>query len=133
MTLAFTWEEWAAHDALGLAERVRMGDVTPTELAQQVVAGIARTNPAVSAVVQVFDDVVADPLRDGMNPQGPFAGVPFLMKDLGPTLKGRLQEFGSLFMRGNPPAEDAWLTATDTYETAAGGEPGHRVSGLAHR
>lgn len=110
MTLAFSWDEWAAHDAVGLAQRVRHGDVTAAELAQQVAAGISRTNPAVSAVVQVFDDVVADPLRDGLNPQGPFAGVPFLMKDLGPTLKGRLQEFGSVFMRGNRPTEDAWLT-----------------------
>ena len=59
-----------------------------------------------------FEDfqLVADPAADGMNPDGPLAGVPFLMKDLGPTLKGRLQEFGSLFMRGNRPAEDAWLT-----------------------
>jgi amidase len=31
--------------------------------------------------------------------------VPFLMKDLGPTMKGRLQEMGSLFMRGNRPGE----------------------------
>jgi amidase len=36
--------------------------------------------------------------------------VPFLMKDLGPTLKGRLQEMGSLFMRGNRPPADTFLT-----------------------
>ena len=29
MTLAMSWDEWAAHDALGLAERVRQGDVSP--------------------------------------------------------------------------------------------------------
>ena len=111
MTLAMSWDEWAAHDAVGLAERVRRGELTPAELAQQAAAGIAKTNPSVSAVVEVFEDVVADPLRDGMNPGGPFAGVPFLMKDLGPTLKGRLQEMGSLFMRGNRATVDAWLTS----------------------
>lgn len=26
MTLAMSWDEWAAHDALGLAQRVRAGD-----------------------------------------------------------------------------------------------------------
>lgn len=110
MTLAMTWEEWAAHDGLALAERIRKGDVTAAEVARQAVAGIAKTDPALSAVVEVFDDVVADPLKDGLNPDGPLGGVPFLMKDLGPTLQGRLQEQGSLFMRGNRPAEDAWLT-----------------------
>ena len=110
MNLPMSWEEWAAHDALGLAERVRKGELSAAELARQAAAGIAKTNPALSAVVEVFDDVVADPLRDGLDPAGPFAGVPFLMKDLGPTLKGRLQEQGSLFMRGHRPAADTWLT-----------------------
>ena len=110
MTLAMSWDEWAAQDATALAEKVRRGELKAAELAQQAAAGIAKTNPALSAVVEVFEDVVADPLKDGLNPQGPFAGVPFLMKDLGPTLKGRLQEQGSLFMRGNRPTEDAWLT-----------------------
>ena len=104
MTLAMSWDEWAGHDATALAERVRKGEVTAAELAAQVAAGIAMTNPAVSAVVEVFDDVVADPLKDGMAPDGVFAGVPYLMKDLGPTLKGRLQEMGSLLMRGNSAA-----------------------------
>ncbi|MBN8749170.1 Putative amidase AmiC [Xylophilus ampelinus] len=110
MTLAMSWDEWAAQDATALAEKVRQGELTAADLAQQAAAGIAKTNPTLSAVVEVFEDVVADPLKDGLNPQGPFAGVPFLMKDLGPTVKGRLQEQGSLFMRGNRPTEDAWLT-----------------------
>jgi len=109
MTLAMSWDEWAAHDALGLAERVRQGDVSPAELAAQAVAGVAKTDAAISAVVEVFDDVVADPLKDGMNPDGVFAGVPYLMKDLGPTLKGRLQEMGSLLMKGNRATEDSYL------------------------
>ena len=110
MTLAMSWDEWARHDAIALAGRVRAGELTPAELAAQAAAGIARTNPALSAVVEVFDDVVADPLADGMDPDGPFAGVPYLMKDLGPTLKGRLQEMGSLLMRGHRPQADSVLT-----------------------
>jgi len=110
MTLAMSWEEWAAHDAVGLADRIRQGEVTAAELARQAQAAIEKINPSVCAVVEVFDDVVVDPLQDGMNPDGPFAGVPLLMKDLGPTLQGRLQEFGSFFMRGNRAQADAWLT-----------------------
>ncbi|ODT36894.1 MAG: amidase [Lautropia sp. SCN 70-15] len=110
MPLPMTWDEWAAHDATALAERVRKRELTPAELAAQAAAAIERVNPQVSAVIEVFDDVVADPLADGMNPDGFFAGVPFLMKDLGPTLKGRLQEMGSRLMRGNRAAADAFLT-----------------------
>jgi len=110
MTLAMSWDEWAKHDAVGLAERVRKGELKPAELAAQAAAGIARTNPALDAVVEVFDDVVADPLKDGMNPDGVFGGVPYLMKDLGPTLKGRLQEFGSQIMQGHRPVQDSFLT-----------------------
>ncbi|MFE1597313.1 amidase [Methylobacterium sp. ID0610] len=110
MTLAMSWEEWAAHDATALAERVRTKQVTAAELAAQVAAGVARTNPALSAVVELFEDAVADPFVDGTNAAGAFAGVPFLMKDLGPTLKGRLQEMGSLLMRGNRAPADSYLT-----------------------
>lgn len=110
MTLAMSWDEWAAHDGLALADRVRKGEVSAAELAAQAAAGIAKTNPQLDAVVEVFDDVVADPLKDGMNPAGVFAGLPYLMKDLGPTLRGRLQEFGSQMMQGHRPAEDGFLT-----------------------
>ena len=105
-----SWDEWTRKDALALAGMLRNGEVTPRELAEQVAAGIARVNPALSAVVEIFDDVVADPLRDGMQPGGPFAGVPYLMKDLGPTLKGRRQEMGARLMRGNQASSDSFLT-----------------------
>lgn len=110
MTTAMSWDEWAKHDGVALARRVRRREVTPAELAAQAAAAVAALNPALSAVVEVFDDVVADPLRDGMDPEGVFAGVPYLMKDLGPTLRGRLQEMGSLLMRGNRAAADSYLT-----------------------
>ena len=110
MTLAMSWDEWATHDAVALAERVRRGELTAAELAAQAAAGVARLNPLLSAVVEVFDDAVADPYQAGAHADGFFAGVPFLMKDLGPTMRGRLQEMGSLFMRGQRVAEDSFLT-----------------------
>ncbi|MDI1265319.1 MAG: amidase [bacterium] len=110
MTLPMSWDEWAGHDGTALAARVRKGDVTATELAAQVAAGIAKVDPELSGVVELFEDALADPATDGTNLDGPFAGLPFLMKDLGPTLKGRLQEMGSLMMRGNRAAGDTFLT-----------------------
>ena len=99
MTLPMSWNEWAQHDAVGLAARVRGGDVTPKELARQAAAGIAQGR---SRAVGCRRGVRRRDRRsrcDGANLGGPFAGVPYLMKDLGPTLKGRLQEMGSLYAR----------------------------------
>jgi Asp-tRNA(Asn)/Glu-tRNA(Gln) amidotransferase A subunit family amidase len=110
MTLAMSWDEWTQHDGTALATRVRNGELTPTELAAQAAAAVAKVDPALCGVVELFQDVIADPATDGANLDGPFAGLPFLMKDLGPTLKGRLQEMGSLMMRGNRATADTFLT-----------------------
>ena len=59
----------------------------------------------------MFEDVIADPAKDSANLVGPLAGLPFLMKDLGPTMKGRLEEMGSLYMRGNRADADTFLTS----------------------
>ena len=59
----------------------------------------------------MFEDVIADPAKDGANLVGPFAGLAFLMKALRPTTKGRPQEMGSLYMRGNRADADTFLTS----------------------
>ncbi|WP_315765520.1 MULTISPECIES: amidase [unclassified Bradyrhizobium] len=111
MTLAMSWDEWARHDGVALAKRVKNGELTATELAAQAAAAIAKVDPALSGVVELFDDALTDPAKAGADLAGPFAGLPFLMKDLGPTMAGRLQEMGSLFMRGNRAGADTFLTA----------------------
>lgn len=111
MKLAMNWNEWSTYDAVGLAELVREGQITPKEVAQQVSRAIEAVNPEINAVIEVFDDAVNEPEKDGTNLDGVFAGVPFLMKDLGPTVKGRLQEMGSLLMQGNRATADSFLTS----------------------
>lgn len=110
MAFALNWDEWADHDALALAELARSGQITTAELAEQANVAIERVNTDLSAVIEVFEDVVENPLKDGMIPDGVFAGVPFLMKDIGPALAGRKQEMGSLLMQGNVTSADSFLT-----------------------
>jgi Asp-tRNA(Asn)/Glu-tRNA(Gln) amidotransferase A subunit family amidase len=110
MTLAMSWDEWARHDGVALASLVSKGEVTAAELASQAAAGVAKVDTEISAVVEIFDDAVENPEQAGANLAGALAGVPFLMKDLGPTMRGRLQEMGSLLMRGNRAAVDTFLT-----------------------
>lgn len=72
-------EEYASHDAVGLAELVRTGHVTPRELAQCVVEAVERVDPVLGAVVAVHADRVDQP----WDPEdGPFTGVPTMLKDL---------------------------------------------------
>ena len=106
-----SWDEWAQHDGIALAARVKKGEIMPAELAAQAAAGIAKVDPTLSGVVEMFEDVIADPAKDGANLVGPFAGLAFLMKALRPTTKGRPQEMGSLYMRGNRADADTFLTS----------------------
>ena len=93
-SLTLNWDEYLKYDAVGLANLVSTRQVSATELANQAHAAIEALNPSINAVIEVFDDVVADPVLDGMNPRGKFHGVPLLMKDLGSRMKGRTQESG---------------------------------------
>ena len=71
-------DDYQSHDAVGLAALVRDQKVTAQELMDAARARAAQVNPRINAVV-----VDVDPPRSGSE-TGPFAGVPFLLKDLGP-------------------------------------------------
>ena len=73
--------EYAQFDGLGLAELVSRGEVTPFELVAEAMARIDRLNPALNAVVY-HTPGRARARAKGRLPDGPFKGVPFLMKDI---------------------------------------------------
>ena len=98
--VVLSWDEWSRLDAVSMAALVRQGDVSAAELASQAAEAVALMNPKLNAVLEVFEDVVESPLKDGMNPDGALAGVPMLVKDVGSGLKGRLQERGAKFLEG---------------------------------
>lgn len=101
-------DEYAKFDALGLAELVRAGDVTPRELAATALEAIEAVNPELNAVVEVYRDRIDD-LDDDSLAAGPMCGVPFLMKDTGAFMAGRKTEWGSRLCRGNTATEDAFF------------------------
>jgi amidase len=71
-----------AADATALAALVAKHEVTPTELLDAALAAVEARNPAINAVVLVQEGVARHAIAEGL-PQGPFRGVPFLIKDLG--------------------------------------------------
>ena len=74
-------EDFEQHDLLGLAELVRTGQTTPRELRDEVLERIEARNPALNAVTHVAQDVARSTIEEGL-PDGPFRGVPYLLKDL---------------------------------------------------
>ena len=98
--------DYLAHDATGLAELVRRGEVTPLELVETALARIERLNPQVNAVIHRMDQSARGIAR-GPLAEGPLRGVPFLVKDLMATVRGEPFTCGSGFLRGYRASQDA--------------------------
>lgn len=69
-------------DATDLAAAVAARQVSPGELLDRALAATAKLNPELRAVVLVQEETARAHIAAGL-PQGPFRGVPFLLKDLG--------------------------------------------------
>ncbi len=71
------WED----DATGLALKVRAGDVAALELVDAAIARAERVNPEINAIVEKQYEDARERAKHA-DRQAPFAGVPFLIKDL---------------------------------------------------
>src|SRR4051812_31178301 len=95
--------EYEQYDALGLAELVRRHEVSAAELLDAAIERVEARNPAVNAVTMKLYDYGKQAIADGL-PDGPFRGVPFLMKDLTSPVAGVPMTRGSKFFADTPPA-----------------------------
>ncbi len=84
-----SFEEYRGHDALALADLVRRRKVAPGELLDVALARARAVNPAINAITVDDEAHARQSIAAGL-PQGPLTGVPFLLKDLGATLKGTI-------------------------------------------
>ena len=75
------FKDYANYDALGLAELVKTGAVTPTQLLEEAIQRRNQLNPHINAIIHNMDQLAHDAIAQGV-PQGAFFGVPFLIKDL---------------------------------------------------
>jgi amidase len=95
--------DYEQYDALGLAELVRRDKVTPRDLLEAAIERVEARNPAVNAVVMKLYDYGRKAIAEGL-PEGPFRGVPFLMKDLTSAVAGVPMTRGSRFFADTPPS-----------------------------
>lgn len=100
-------------DATAQAELVRSKACSASELLEETIAGIRRVDPKLNAVViPLFDEARAQ-LARGEVGDGPFHGVPMLLKDLGATLAGAPQYGGTRVLR-----DRRWISPRDSELTA---------------
>ncbi len=103
-----TFDEYRRYDALGLAELVQRGEVQATELLDIAIKRTEEVNPQINAVIhKMYDE--GKRLAAQLDKQAPFAGVPFLIKDLGLEVKGFPLRTGSKGYEGYVSREDSVL------------------------
>jgi len=92
-------DELSTMDGVAQAELVRRRDVTPLELVDAAIARIERVNPTINAVITpLFEDARQAAVSPDL-PDGPFRGVPFLLKDIGAMQKGQPYYMGNRALR----------------------------------
>ncbi|HEY1059032.1 MAG TPA: amidase [Limnobacter sp.] len=99
------FKEFDQYDALGLAQLIAAGQVTPLELLEESIARTEKVNSRINAVIRPMYDISRK--RGGEAFSGPFAGVPFLLKDLVASYAGVEMSSGSRFFKGFVPAQDS--------------------------
>ncbi|KAA3661551.1 MAG: amidase [Chloroflexi bacterium] len=102
-------DDYAGYDAIGLAELVKRGDVTPLELVEAAIACIEQHNPQINAVIHKMYEQARERAQ-GSLPDGPFKGVPFLLKDLLSAYAGEPMRSGSRFHKDVVPTEHSMMT-----------------------
>ncbi len=100
--------EYDRYDAVGLADLVRKKEISSRDLLDEARARCDRVNPKLNAVIHRTDEQ-AGRAASAIDLAQPLAGVPFLVKDLGPALAGAPLTSGSKLFANYIPAEDGEL------------------------
>ena len=99
--------DYTHYDGVGLAELVRAKEVAPGELVEEAVGRIEALNPQLNAVIHAMYDTARRAAASRDLPDGPFHGVPFLLKDLLADVAGVPSTSGSRFHVGYLPDCDS--------------------------
>jgi Asp-tRNA(Asn)/Glu-tRNA(Gln) amidotransferase A subunit family amidase len=91
--MALSFEDYRRHDALGLAALIRKKEVSAAEVAEAAIARAEAVNPKINAIVEPLYDRARTAASGPLT--GPFAGVPWAVKDLNHPIKGVRMTGGS--------------------------------------
>jgi Asp-tRNA(Asn)/Glu-tRNA(Gln) amidotransferase A subunit family amidase len=102
--------DYEKYDGMGLAELVRKRDVKPEEVLETTLARAAELNPALNAIVTPLYDEARRALAAGL-PEGPFTGVPYVIKELVVSVRGAATTSASRLLEKNVAAADSEIVA----------------------
>jgi amidase len=102
--------DFASYDLIGLNELVRLHGVRAEEVLEACIAAIERDNKRLNAVVTTLYDQARQQLAD-QPPGALFAGLPFLLKDLGAHCAGTPLTSGARYARNYVSSRDTELVA----------------------
>jgi amidase len=97
--------EYITCDATELAARIRRGEVQPIELVEKAIASIEAVNPTLNAVMHPMYEAARAAAHN--LPDGPFRGVPMVVKDYDGFVKGEPYTAGTRFLEGFVPDHDS--------------------------
>ena len=97
------FKEYRQYDATGLAELVAKKDVTAAELLEAALARAAEVHGSINAVTTPMTDIGRARAKEVLT--GPFAGVPFLIKDIAQDYAGVPTTSGSRALATFKPTE----------------------------
>lgn len=101
-----TFSEYHKCDGLGLAELVRTRQITPADLVEEAISRIEAHNQKINAVIcKLYDQARA--AAKGELPDGPFKGVPFLLKDMHAAVQGAPTSCGTRMLKDVPQPHDS--------------------------
>jgi amidase len=95
-------------DGLGLAELVRTRQVSPSELLEAAVSRAEKAQARVNCFAALYPDLAREQIAKG-GLEGPYAGVPFVTKDLAVGVKGAPLTGGSRAYRDVVCTDDTTL------------------------
>lgn len=104
---------YQTYDAVGLAKLVQAREVSPRELIEAALARLDKVNPILNAVVRTRREAAlkeADEMEVN-DASRPFAGVPFLLKDISQAIGGEPLTSGALMMKNHIAKRDSNFVA----------------------
>jgi len=99
-------DNYESYDALDLAQLVRKGDASATEILEAAIKTVEERNPTLNAVVTTMYDEARQSIEAGL-PDGPLRGVPFMLKDLGVFYSGVKTSYASTLYAAFVPDHDS--------------------------
>jgi amidase len=105
-------------DATDQAALVAKGEVTPSELLEAAIERIERSNPSLNAVVIEWFEHARSVAADPDLPEGPFRGVPFLLKDLYTSFAGQTLSNGNVALKEARKIDTADTTLVARFKAA---------------